>query len=501
MKDTAYLAYRFVLGNVVTVGDVDGRGHDASQRLEAIAAECTRIRNAMMYDWMSRHRELVTKFAGTDKADVANAAWYTDKHLETLGVAEIVRAQIASGTRTFSKSKIDDGFLVTEAGRAVAKDVYLDYLGCMVKEIKTIVTAKMPWNGTAKAKRKCEAILNFEISLPTFRGVQIPVKNRTLVIAEDGVNIHGESKLLPQIIEHSRKLSAMNGRRRLVVSLPVYNNRRPKQVFELAVHDGFEANIIDSIKSGKCKIGDSKLVQKDDHWELHMSYGSNLHIEVAEEDADRMAYLVALNQSADFPFALVIPAASGYAIRPVGGKAYRDAIKVILTCEKEGRTRGYYYSRYGFGAGHGRKRSACVVNRLYQKSRGLRMNLLKSLVSNVLRTVIQNRCGCLTYIEPTLPSRKISWFSKQKLDNEKGPPTVFQFLWSKFETDLGNKACGKLHSYKRERAKYGDFASNGIPEHVAKMILKCTTRSVQIPDANTFRTQRTVASESSKSGS
>jgi hypothetical protein len=472
-KDTKYLAYRFRLGPTVALQTVGGRGQpdrvrNTDEQLTRLANTYNKVRNAMMFKWTILHKQVQNEFPDAPKV------WqFTKEQVEQYGLSD------------------GEQRLLYEAGRAIGGDVYADNYGVVLKEITTILKSRMPRDHYGEAKYKHIAIIDHEISIPSFRSLTIPVKNRTIRIAENGIMLHGSGKNQP-LLQASLEVEK-DQIRRVVVCFPLYANRAPFASFTLILHDQFEQDIIDGIRDGKCKIGDSKLVKNTDHnfWELHLSYSRDFHRSVAIEHADNPAYLIPLNNESGCPFALAIPCADGSFERVLIGndRSTRAIIKDVKKLDEKAKTTGYYYRKIRAGGGHGRMKVIEKTNRYRCQARCLRKHMMRSLITKICKIAINKNCGTLVYLEPTKPSRLITWFSKQEIS----------FEWSRFEADLASKVEFTLHHYKKEvRVRRAEFASDCVPIRLPILLSRLTSREVEVGQEKPTKKQKVVVVASKK---
>lgn len=456
-KNLQYLAYRFRLGPTMAFQTVGGRGQEDRVKnldttLTALAVTYNKVRNAMMLKWLLMHKQVQESHPESKKSWMFNPEQCAEFGFEG------------------NESK-----MLIEAGKKVGKNIYVDNYGAVQKEIQTVLKAKMPIDHLGSARYKHEAILDCEVSLPSFRSLTIPTKNRNIRIAENGLMLVGSGK--NESLLRASVAVASEGKRCVVVGLPLYAGRAPFAAFTLMLHDRFQQEIIDGIRDGKCRIGDSKLVKNVDkgYWELHLSYSRDLHRSVPAEHANTAAYLIPMNEQASCPFVLAVPDSNGgFKHIPIANnRSAQQLVKDVNDYEQKAKTEGFYYRKFRIGGGHGRKKITKKQNYYHQQSRHLRKSFTRSLIVTVCKLAIANNCGTMVYLEPTRPSRDCSWFSKQGMS----------FGWALFEADLRSKVEYKLHHYtKTQRVRREEFARDHTLEHIQEVVSRAISREAEIAE-------------------
>ena len=453
-KDTEYLAYRFRLGPTLQLQTVGGRGQpdrvrNTDEHLTRLACIYNKVRNATLEKWLEIHRQVSRNFPEAPRV------WrFTKEQCVEYGLPD------------------NEQRMLSAAGKVVGEDVYADNYGVVLKEIDTILKARTPRDHNGKAKYKHTAIMDYEISIPSFRSLTVPVKNRTIRIAENGMMLLGNKN---RLLQDFSTTFPQDQKRRVVIGFPLHSGGAPFAAFTLILHDQFEQNIIDGIRDGKCKIGDSKLCKNTDKgfWELHLSYSRDFHRSVDAEHADNAAYLIPLNQDSVCPLALVVPCDDGKYERILIGnnRSIRAAVQEVKDLDKKARTTGFYYRRMRAGGGHGRSKMIEKTNHYHYRARCLRKNLMRHLITTICKIAASKNCGTMVYLEPTKPSRQITWFSKQDVT----------FEWARFEADLASKVQFTLHNYKKEaRVRRAEFASDCVPGRLSRVISKLISQTITI---------------------
>ena len=72
------------------------------------------------------------------------------------------------------------------AGTAAAPNVAAKVVSSMSQAVQAMLKAQVPWNSKTTGRRKWIAILNHEMSAPTYRGMVIPIPSQDAVLCYNG---------------------------------------------------------------------------------------------------------------------------------------------------------------------------------------------------------------------------------------------------------------------------------------------------------------------------
>jgi hypothetical protein len=351
---------------------------DADDLLRPIGETCRRARNAGLENWLLRQRgfpesrkqsERLIASKNGDKPKAESTKIY---HSITAAVPELGTTQ------------------VTMLAQAIASHL----------------SAKVDWRrGTGengKRPKRRDAILAYEDRPPFFTTLEIPVHNAHC-------RISFSDRLTITLNRPLREVQS--------VTLEVSLRKLPPSI----------QSIIRDMGTGKRKLPDSKLVEKDGTWYWHIpvTFETGIRSDLTAELWPTIGSEKDGRQT-DRPFRLELPNRD----RPwwIGDGRYLKAQTERLIGLRK--MIGWRY-RQRMGAGHGRAKVDAAVRRRRTQERNVRTEVLRRAIADIVRQCVQSNAGILVYHEPSLPLREKCWFAANGLDWD----------WTKFGADLKNAAA------------------------------------------------------------
>jgi len=259
-----------------------------------------------------------------------------------------------------------------------------------VQDVVSRLKSNTPYNHDGAARWVWRAILDSEVSLPTWRGGKIPAPRAVtkLHYSDDACWVKfgllskksGYRTLSPQVRLHVADLTA--GKRRLL--------RR--------------------IVSGEIRMADSQLYEKKGKWYLQICYDLP---EVAPSESDRVLTLMPGKPESDYPFRFLWTDDSGKERDWTTGRA-KPLVGEYRRIEARRRSIRYRY-KDGAGSGHGKKRWAKNIKPLTYAVTDLCGRWQKQFVSDVIKHAIKEGCGTILYREPTMPLREEEFFARESM--------------------------------------------------------------------------------------
>jgi len=277
-----------------------------------------------------------------------------------------------------------------------------------VQDVVSRLKSKTPYNHDGNARWVWRAILDSEVSLPTWRGGKIPAPRSvvTLHYSEDECWVRfpllskraGYRTLSPQVRLHVSDLTA--------------GNRR----------------LLRKIVSGEIRLADSQLYEKKGRWYFQACY----ELPTPEElQSERVLTLEIGKPDSDYPFRLRWTDSDGKDRDWTAGKA-KPLIAEYRRIQARRRAIRWRY-RDGAGSGHGRQRWAKAIKPMERAVRDLCSRWQKQFVADVIKHAIKEGCGAILYREPTMPLREKTLFASQDVP----------FDWTSFLGRLRFKAEAK----------------------------------------------------------
>lgn len=355
---------------------------ESSPDLEPIAKACRKGRNAGLENWLLRQRG----FPESEKQS---------KRL-------IVRKDKAADAPKSESTKL------YHAIREAVPELGTTQITMLAQGLSSHLGAKVDWrrgsNGDGKRMRRRDAILAYEDRPPFFTSLEIPLHNA-----------------------HTRV--TFTDRLTITVNRPMTDVQSLRIEVSLRDMPPGKQQLLREVASGVRKLPDSKILfkAKQNAWYWHIPLAFETEI-VSEKPAELWPTIGTTKdgKQTDRPFKLECDGET----RPwyIGDGRYLLAQTVRLIGLRK--MIGWRYQQR-MGAGHGRAKIDAATKRRRQQEWNIRAEVMRRAIADVVRQCVRNRCGKLTYHEPSLPLRKRCWFQSSGLDWD----------WTKFGADLKNAAA------------------------------------------------------------
>lgn len=309
------------------------------------------------------------------------------------------------------------------AAREAAPHVAAKIMAACRGEVTSWLKGRMPWNHQG-AKDRWRALLNYEISPPTWRGFAVPILNQDSVLYYDG---KCSKPSLPAPKWESNGDNA-------VLAFPLFSNDSGREKkgalvrLEVRQLSGGNRALLKRIAGGELKMCDSKIVAKRGGLFFQLSY--DVPVKNHGLDKDRVLKVLMNRKDARRPFLLEFPDKTTWMAgdgEPLG-KEYERLVARRKGIQKR-------YQDGGAAKGRGRKRFYRALRPDSRAFRDMQDRFCKHLVADIVAACVKTGCGTVEYREPTMPLREHSWFA------ERGIP----FDWTGFEARLKFKlACNGI---------------------------------------------------------
>jgi len=290
------------------------------------------------------------------------------------------------------------------------------------QEVNARLKANTPYNHDGPARWVWQAVLNAEVSLPTWRGGKIPLPRSVarLTKTDDACTLR-----IPLL---SRKSS-------MAVISPVVR----LHVSDLSVG---RRRILSRLASGELRLADSQIVERKGTWYVQFCY--DVPIDAVDLPTDRVLTVCPSLPGARRPFSLMWIADD----EPGDVNCFwgiGNGRPLIAEYRRVVARRRALRARYsdGCGSGHGRKRWYRTIKPLSRCVTDMTSRFTKQTVADIIKKAIEQRCGSILYREPTMPVRNIGWFAKSDVP----------FDWVSFESRLSFKC--ETHGIEYDKQRIG----------------------------------------------
>lgn len=301
--------------------------------------------------------------------------------------------------------------------------------GCW-SEVLSDLKDRMPYNHRG-SKLRWQAVLNFEVSPPSYTGSTIPCAKKASELTYTDDRLELRFPLL--------SMASGYASRSPVVRLKGYKSH--------GLSAG-ERDLLKRIATGELRRADSTLVRKDDGWYYHLVYESPLKDHGL--NPDMVATLTPLRSDQRKPFEIAV--ADGLRWTVGDGIAFR------AICERLTIRRKSIRNRYkdGAGKGHGKAKFYRALRPASRAVIDAQDNFRKHLVNEIIKFCIRTGAGKIVYREPTMPLRNLLWFDQQGLP----------FDWTSFAAYLKFKLeCNRIDVELEPRGRSKGFPRIGVAQH------------------------------------
>jgi len=292
-----------------------------------------------------------------------------------------------------------------------------------VQEVGARLKANTPYNHEGKARWVWQAILDSEVSLPTWRGGRIPCPRSGLVITYTEDRCEARIPLLSKKSGYARISPTV----RLLASDLKAGNRR----------------ILKAMADGTKRYADSQIVEKKGRWFLQLVY--DVPVNAVDLPTENVLTLMPTLPDDKWPFVMHWTNQEGEERRWFIGYA-KPLIAEYRRIETRRRSIRYRY-KDGAGSGHGKQRWYQNIKPMSRAVSDMGSRFQKLTIADIIKFAIRENCGSVMYREPTMPVRDNSWFTKQDVP----------FEWTQFQARL-SFSCEKAGlQYDTKRIGMGEW--------------------------------------------
>lgn len=271
------------------------------------------------------------------------------------------------------------------AARAGAREFASGPASVCAQEVRDWLLSNVPYDHDGRARWRWQAVLANEISRPTFRARDIPVRGADADL------------------EYTDS--------RCTFALPVWSKesgfacRRLRFRLEVGKLSAGHRKLLADVAAGRQKLRDSSLGERDGKWYLLLAY----EVPTLRHVVDEGASITLLPADADCtrPFVAVLPDGRRWTLGD-GLPLERERLRL------EARRKGIQYRyRDGQGSGHGRGRAYAALRPQARSWTDMQRRFSWNLIADLMRLCVIHRVGAVLYREPTMPVRTVSWFAQR----------------------------------------------------------------------------------------
>lgn len=292
-----------------------------------------------------------------------------------------------------------------------------------VQEVVDRLKSNTPYNHDGDARWNWQAILNAEVSLPTWRGGTIPSPKQTATFT---YNDH-ECTLRFPLLSKSSGYATISPTVRLEVGDMSAGHRR----------------LLQRIASGEIRMADSNICERDGKWYFNLCY--TVPTVVSGLDTERVLTVYPTLPDEKWPFVVTWPTEGTETARWYIGKA-KPIVADYRRVVARRRAIRYRYSD-GTGSGHGKQRWYQTIKPMARYVVDMQARFEKLTCSDIVKLALREKCGTILYREPTMPVRDNSWWAKQDVP----------FNWTSFDARLRHAVTKAGLQYEVERIRMGEW--------------------------------------------
>ena len=379
--------------------------------LEQTRRDCCRARNAAVTHWLLWRRQNPTWEPGGDYTPPARKIRRSAKRKREQNERAKERKDPAYAPREFLSRELYG--VAIEAVPTLNTSV----ASSCKEEVIVRLKAKTPYNHDGDAEWVWQAILDAEVSLPTWRGGRIPCPRSVMRLEYTDDHCTLRFPLL----------SKKSGYRILspTVNLDVADLTRGKR------------RILRKLATGEMRLADSQIVEAKGKWYAQLCY--QVPVNAVDLPKDRVLILRPALPDDPRPFTCEWMDEEGHQRHwDMGnGKPLVAEHRRVIARRRAIRHR---YSD-GCGSGHGRQRWAKSIKPMSRYVVDMCSRFQKQTVADIIKLAIRERCGTILYREPTMPVREHCWFAKHDVPMD----------WVAFEARLAFKCEISGLDYDKQR--------------------------------------------------
>jgi len=327
------------------------------------------------------------------------------------------------------------------AGCAAAIKLAANLASSCVQDVLSRLKSNTPYDHDGSARFVWQAILDHEVSVPTWRGGKIPMPSKETCIGYDGLVLPGKRPGAADVARAAESGAAI--RFALLSMASGYATRSPIVRLEVGDLSLGRKRIFRKICTGEYKLSDSSLYEKKGKWFAQLCYEAPT--EAAGLPEDRVLTIGPAQPDDRRPFVATWLDDEGHARRWYLGEG-KPLVAEFRRVKARRRAIQYRY-RDGMGSGHGRQRWARAIKPMSRAVVDMQSRFLKLLSSDVVKLAIREGCGTIHYREPTLPVRTKEWFATQDVPMD----------WTTLESKIAWKAKQKGLRYEKTRIGMNEY--------------------------------------------
>lgn len=300
---------------------------------------------------------------------------------------------------------------------AAAPRLNTNLVSSCVQEVNARLRANTPYNHDGDARWVWQAILDSEVSLPTWRGGRIPMPR-------SGFKLHytdDECSIRFPLLSKAAGCKILSPLVRLLASDLKAGHRR----------------ILRRLATGDLRVADSQITERKGTWYVQLVY--DVPVRAVNLPVDRTLMVMPSLPDARRPLV---------AVWLTEDKQERhwglgNGVPLVAEYRRVQARRRALRDRYsdGCGSGHGRTRWYRTIAPLSRYVVDMSSRFAKQTVADIVALAIRERCGSVLYREPTMPVRNCCWFAAQDVPMD----------WTAFEARLAHKCqvCGIEYDKQR----------------------------------------------------
>jgi hypothetical protein len=354
--------------------------------LHELAYECNVARNGVMRHWL-RWREDNPDWEPGPQTYANGEVKYKKKGGEVTEEVKLDHPSISSDMQRE----------LYRLGTEIVPNTHAKIVSQISREIQSKLKSRMPYNHEGKARFFWDALLKYEVSVPTYRNVAIPALNSETILCYEGAT---SRKMSLNVQNELEKLSGSTCLLRLSLRSKK-SGKRTSAICRIEVRQKSKGhrNLIRRVANGELKLSDSNLVFKRNKWFFQMTY--DMPVKDHHLDTGRVATLELNFADEHKPFVLISPEGKKWYL---GDQAFQKIYEHYHGRRMTLRSRYKHASSSTKGHGKGR-----FYRRLKPYSRAIRDledRFTKGVVADIIKRCVRWNCGELVYREPTISIEK-----------------------------------------------------------------------------------------------
>ncbi len=305
-------------------------------------------------------------------------------------------------------------------GTAAAPMLNTSVCSSCCQEVTARLKSNTPYNHDGAARWVWKAILDSEVSLPTWRGGKIPAPRSVMRL--EYTDDHCTLRF--PLLSKKSGYKTLSPTVELLASDLKTGNRR----------------ILQRLASGDLRLADSQIVERKGKWFAQLCY--DVPVNAVDLPADRVLTLYPSLPDSRRPFRCIwtVDGEDRTISWDIGnGKPLIAEYRRVVMRRRAIR---YRYSD-DCGSGHGKKRWYKTIRPMNRAVIDMCSRFSKQTIADIIKLAIRERCGSILYREPTMPVRENSWFAEHDVPMD----------WVSFEARLSFKC--QTHGIEYDKSRVG----------------------------------------------